>query len=182
MSENTPVLDCLTDMTAISIAEGSLEAREHMLARMAALVAVGAPDASYLMNAAAASEVGVTVEDVQGVLVAIAPIVGTPRVLAGAGGITRALGFAVSPWRKRKSRRCSPRRKPSPTPRRADAPHPHGRACSPGGVARPWGVDTRRRSNGPGRSGCAVSGGVQRLGRRPGGAVSTCWRCQTPAT
>ena len=96
MPENTPVLDCITDMTAISIAEGSLEAREHMLARLAALVAVGAPDASYLMNAAAASEVGVTLEDVQGVLVAIAPIVGTPRVLAGAGGITRALGFAVA--------------------------------------------------------------------------------------
>ena len=48
------------------------------------------------MNAAAAAEVGVTLEDVQGVLVAIAPIVGTPRVLAGAGGITRALGFAVA--------------------------------------------------------------------------------------
>ena len=96
MPQNTPVLDCLTDMTAVSIAEGSLEAREHMLARLAALVAVGAPDASYLMNAAAASEVGVTLEDVQGVLVAIAPIVGTPRVLAGAGGITRALGFAVA--------------------------------------------------------------------------------------
>jgi alkylhydroperoxidase/carboxymuconolactone decarboxylase family protein YurZ len=96
MSENTPVLDCLADMTAISIAEGSLGAREHMLARLAALVAVGAPDASYLMNAAAASEVGVTLEDVQGVLVAVAPIVGTPRVLAGAAGITRALGFAVA--------------------------------------------------------------------------------------
>jgi alkylhydroperoxidase/carboxymuconolactone decarboxylase family protein YurZ len=96
MPENTPVLDCLTEMTAVSLAEGSLEAREHMLARLAALVAVGAPDASYLMNAAAASEVGVTLEDVQGVLVAIAPIVGTPRVLAGAGGITRALGFAVA--------------------------------------------------------------------------------------
>jgi hypothetical protein len=30
------------------------------------------------------------------VLVAIAPLVGTPRVLAGAGGITRALGLAVA--------------------------------------------------------------------------------------
>ena len=75
--------------------EGTLDAREHMLARLAALVAVGAPDASYLMNAAAAADAGVT-EDVQGVLIAVAPIVGTPRVLAGAAGITRALGFAVA--------------------------------------------------------------------------------------
>ena len=29
-------------------------------------------------------------------LIAVAPIVGTPRVLAGAAGITRALGFAVA--------------------------------------------------------------------------------------
>src|SRR6476620_4606518 len=96
MTENPPVLDCLTDMTAFSIAEGSLGARGHMLAGLAALVAVGAPDASYLMNAAAASEVGVTLEDVQGVRVAVAPSVGTPRVLAGAAGITRARGFSVA--------------------------------------------------------------------------------------
>jgi alkylhydroperoxidase/carboxymuconolactone decarboxylase family protein YurZ len=96
MPENTPVLDSLAAITAVSLAEGTLEAREHMLARLAALVAVGAPDASYLMNASAAADVGVTLEDVQGVLVAVAPIVGTPRVLAGAAGITRALGFAVA--------------------------------------------------------------------------------------
>ena len=96
MPENTPVLDSLVALNAVSLAEGTLEAREHMLARLAALVAVGAPDASYLLNAAAAADVGVTLEDVQGVLIAVAPIVGTPRVLAGAAGITRALGFAVA--------------------------------------------------------------------------------------
>lgn len=67
-----------------------------MLARLAAFVAVGAPDASYLLNASAAAEVGVTLEAVQGVFVAVAPNVGTPRVLAGAAGITRALGLAVA--------------------------------------------------------------------------------------
>jgi alkylhydroperoxidase/carboxymuconolactone decarboxylase family protein YurZ len=89
-------LDSLAAITAVSIAEGALEAREHMLARLAALVAVGGPDASYLLNAAAAADVGVTLEDVQGVLVAVAPIVVTPRVLAGAAGITRALRFSVA--------------------------------------------------------------------------------------
>lgn len=96
MSDNTPVLDSLAALNAVSLAEGTLDAREHMLARIAALVAVGAPDASYLLNASAAADAGVTVEDVQGVLIAVAPIVGTPRVLAGAAGITRALGFAVA--------------------------------------------------------------------------------------
>jgi len=35
-------------------------------------------------------------EDVQGVLVAIAPIVGTARTVVAAGNITRALGFAIA--------------------------------------------------------------------------------------
>jgi hypothetical protein len=35
-------------------------------------------------------------DDVQGVLIAVAPIVGTSRVMAAAGNITRALGFAIA--------------------------------------------------------------------------------------
>jgi hypothetical protein len=67
-----------------------------MLTRIAALVAVDAPPASYLLNAGAASDVGVTLEDVQGVLIAVAPLVGTARVVSAAGNITRALGFAIA--------------------------------------------------------------------------------------
>ncbi len=92
----TPVLDALAEITAVSIAEGTLPAREHMIARIAALAAVGAPAVSYLLNAGTAAEVGVTLEDVQGVLVAVAPIVGTPRVVSAAGNIARALGFAIA--------------------------------------------------------------------------------------
>jgi hypothetical protein len=40
--------------------------------------------------------VGITADDVQDVLVAIAPIVGTSRVVTAAGNITRALGFAIA--------------------------------------------------------------------------------------
>ncbi len=92
---DTPVLDTLADITAVSVARGSLEAREHMLARLAALVAVDAPATSYLLNLGTAVEMGVTLEDVQGVLVAVAPIVGTPRVVSAAARITTALGFVI---------------------------------------------------------------------------------------
>ena len=54
-----------------------------MLVRLAALIAVDAPPASYLLNLAAASEVGVTEEQVEGVLIGIAPVVGTARVRVG---------------------------------------------------------------------------------------------------
>jgi len=60
-----------------------------------ALIAVDAPPASYLLNLGAASEIGIGLEDVQGVLTAIAPIVGTARVTAASGNIMGALGFAI---------------------------------------------------------------------------------------
>jgi alkylhydroperoxidase/carboxymuconolactone decarboxylase family protein YurZ len=96
MPENTPLLDTLAAMTAVSIEQCDLDPRELMLARIAALAAVGAPPASYLANAGTASDVGVTLDDVQGVLIAVAPIVGTARAVTAAGNIARALGFAIA--------------------------------------------------------------------------------------
>jgi alkylhydroperoxidase/carboxymuconolactone decarboxylase family protein YurZ len=81
--------------SAVSVARGTLDAREHMLARLAALVAIDAPATSYVLNVEPSAEVGLTVEDVQGLLIAIAPIVGTPRVVSAAGKITDALGFVI---------------------------------------------------------------------------------------
>ena len=67
-----------------------------MLARLAALIAVDAPPASYLANAEVARGRGVTADDIQGVMIAVAPVVGTPRVVAAGGNILRALGFAIA--------------------------------------------------------------------------------------
>ena len=92
---NTPELDLLATMTASSIEASTLDPNELMLVRIAALVAIDAPPASYLMNLGAAGELGVGTEDVQGVLAAVAPIVGTPKVVSAAGKIVRALGLAL---------------------------------------------------------------------------------------
>ena len=94
--DDTPVLDTLAEITAASIEHSNLEAREHMLVRLAALVAVDAPATSYLLNAGPAADVGVTLDDVQGVLIAVAPITGTPKIVTAAGNIARALGFAIA--------------------------------------------------------------------------------------
>jgi len=96
MPESAPVLDTLTDMTAVSLENSKLDPREFMMARIAALVAVDASAASYLMNTPSAMDSGITIEDVQGVLIAVAPIVGTPRVVSAGTRITRALGFAIA--------------------------------------------------------------------------------------
>jgi len=92
-----PVMDTIGAMTAASLENCQLDVREHMLVRFAALVAADAPPLSYLVNAGAVAGSGVvTLEDVQNILVAVAPIVGTARVVSAAGNITRALGFAVA--------------------------------------------------------------------------------------
>jgi alkylhydroperoxidase/carboxymuconolactone decarboxylase family protein YurZ len=89
-----PVLDLLAEMTAASLERSSLDPQTLMLVRLAALVAVDAPPLSYLGNLEIAGAVGVTTEEVQGVLTAVAPIVGTARVVSSAGKIARALGLA----------------------------------------------------------------------------------------
>jgi hypothetical protein len=38
----------------------------------------------------------VTIEEVQNVLIAVAPIIGTPRVMSAAIGISEALGVAIA--------------------------------------------------------------------------------------
>ena len=90
----TPVLELLKTMTAESIEASTLDDEKLMLVRIAALVAVDAPPASYLLNIGVAGDVGIDADQVQGVLAAVAPIVGTARVASAAGNIVRALGFA----------------------------------------------------------------------------------------
>ena len=94
-SSDTPVLDTLAAMTADSLARCELDAQSLLTARIAALVAVDAPAASYLMHVGPAADAGVTLEQVQNILIAVAPIVGTPRTVSAAARITEALGIVV---------------------------------------------------------------------------------------
>lgn len=96
MPTETPVLDTLADLNVASIEHSHLMPREMMLARIAALVAVDAPPASYLANVGTAADTGITAEDVQNVLISVAPIVGTAKVVSAGGNLMRALGFAIA--------------------------------------------------------------------------------------
>ncbi|HEY7467938.1 MAG TPA: carboxymuconolactone decarboxylase [Acidimicrobiia bacterium] len=96
MSGETPLLETVIDINAVSIENAAMEDSTLMLVRLAALTAVNAPPASYLLNLGAAAESGLTMEDARSVLIAVAPIVGTPRVVAAAGAIAEALGIAIA--------------------------------------------------------------------------------------
>ncbi len=91
----TPVLDLLARMTADSLDTSTLDAETLILVRVAALVAIGAPAVSYLLNLEVAGEMDVDPEKVRGVLAAVAPIVGTARVAAATGNIVKALAVAI---------------------------------------------------------------------------------------
>ncbi|HME03495.1 MAG TPA: carboxymuconolactone decarboxylase family protein [Solirubrobacteraceae bacterium] len=94
-SSPTPVLDTLTAMTAESLARCGLDENSLIVARIAALAAVDAPAASYLVHVGPAVDAGVTIEQIQDILVAVAPVVGTARTMSAAARITEALGIAV---------------------------------------------------------------------------------------
>lgn len=86
--------------TAVGLREAQLEAtgldsRTFSLVKIAALIAVDAPPASYAWQVANALEQGATAEDIIGVLRAVAPQVGGPRVVAAAPEIMVALGLSL---------------------------------------------------------------------------------------
>ena len=92
-TSETPVLDLLAGMTALSLEATSLDEHDVMLARIAALVASDAPPISYALNLGAAGELNINAEEIRDIFVAIAPIVGTARIAAAMGNIVRALAM-----------------------------------------------------------------------------------------
>jgi 4-carboxymuconolactone decarboxylase len=72
-----------------------LDPRTFSLVKIAALIALDAPPASYLWQVGNALDAGVTPEDLIGVLRAVAPQVGLPRAVAAAPELMVALGLAL---------------------------------------------------------------------------------------
>lgn len=72
-----------------------LDSRTYSLVKIAALVALDAPPASYLWQIANALDSGATPNEIVGVLRAIAPQVGGPRCMSAAPEIMVALGLSL---------------------------------------------------------------------------------------
>src|SRR6195952_3579880 len=72
-----------------------LDARTFALVKIAALIALDAPPASYAWQVGNALNDGATPEDILAVLRAVAPQVGGPRVVAAAPEIMLALGLSL---------------------------------------------------------------------------------------
>jgi len=76
-------------------AKSGLDARSFALVKLAAIMALDAPPASYLWQVANAIDAGATPEDLVGVLIAIAPQIGGPKLVAAAPELMVALGLTL---------------------------------------------------------------------------------------
>jgi 4-carboxymuconolactone decarboxylase len=83
------------ELRGLLMLDSGLDPRSFSLVKIAALVAVDAPPASYLWQVHEALASGVTPKDILGVLMAIAPQVGLPRVVAAAPEIMVALDIEL---------------------------------------------------------------------------------------
>jgi alkylhydroperoxidase/carboxymuconolactone decarboxylase family protein YurZ len=72
-----------------------LDGRSYALVKLAALIALDAPPASYVWQVGNALAEGATPEDLVGVLIAIAPQVGGPKLVAAAPELMLALGLTL---------------------------------------------------------------------------------------
>jgi alkylhydroperoxidase/carboxymuconolactone decarboxylase family protein YurZ len=92
----TPVLDTLAAMTIDSVERCHMDERTLILARIAALVAMDAPAISYLAHVSPAVKADFTVEQLQDLLVAVAPVVGTARVMSASTHIAQAFNVVLA--------------------------------------------------------------------------------------
>jgi alkylhydroperoxidase/carboxymuconolactone decarboxylase family protein YurZ len=76
-------------------ATSGLDARLYSLVKIATLIALDAPPASYLWQVGNAVAAGCTAQDILGTLIAVAPQVGGPRTVAAAPEIMVALGLTL---------------------------------------------------------------------------------------
>jgi alkylhydroperoxidase/carboxymuconolactone decarboxylase family protein YurZ len=84
------VLEALAELQVGALERSNLDEKTYMLVRLAALVATDAAPVSYRAHLGGAGGLGASMDKVLGTLVAIAPIVGSARVLSAASKLVKA--------------------------------------------------------------------------------------------
>ena len=84
-------LQVLLRMHEGTFEESGLDPKTFMLVRLAALATLEAAPASWLVNIDLSSEANVEPEAILGTLIAIAPVIGTARIVSAASSIVGAL-------------------------------------------------------------------------------------------
>lgn len=91
----TDILEALLKMQLENLEQSGLDPRSYSLVKLATLIAIDGPPASFVAQVEFALDVGVTPEEILGVLIAAAPQVGIPRVVGAAPEVMLALGLSL---------------------------------------------------------------------------------------
>ena len=89
-----PVAEVLARMNEGALAQAGIDEQSVLLVRFGALVALDASPGSYLVNLALAEEAGIAPATLQGALAALAPLVGSARVVSAAANVGHAIQLA----------------------------------------------------------------------------------------
>lgn len=87
-------LQALAQMHERNFEASGLDEETYDLARMAALMAMGAAPVSWLAHLGAARHHSIPRERILGTLIAVAPVVGSARTVSAGANIAKALGIA----------------------------------------------------------------------------------------
>ena len=74
---------------------GGLDPRTAALVRVGALAAIGAPEVCLEWSSSQALAAGAAEEEITGVLLAIAPVIGLGRMVGAAPGVAGAFGYDI---------------------------------------------------------------------------------------
>jgi len=72
-----------------------LDPKVAALVRVAALAAIGSPDACLEWGTSRALAVGASEDEITGVLLAVAPVIGLGRIVAAAPGVACGFGYDI---------------------------------------------------------------------------------------
>jgi 4-carboxymuconolactone decarboxylase len=78
-----------------TIEASGLDPKTHAMVRLAALLAVNAAPSSYNASAELALASGASLDEIVGILIAVAPTIGLGRIVAAAPELGLALGYDV---------------------------------------------------------------------------------------
>ena len=85
------VIEGLLGRQSENLEESDLDPCSYVLVRLAALVALSAPEAEFRTLVGVASDMGVGAERLLGAMIAVAPLVGTTRLIAASRELLHAL-------------------------------------------------------------------------------------------
>jgi alkylhydroperoxidase/carboxymuconolactone decarboxylase family protein YurZ len=88
-------LEAVLGTEADNLEASGLDPRTHAIVRLAALLAIDAPACTYQWNVDEALAAGVTEEEIVGILITTARLIGVPRVVAAAPDLASMIGFDI---------------------------------------------------------------------------------------